>query len=1218
MYYDPNVDYNPWPTLSNANPDLPRSHPMHAGDTLNLSGIYEVRGGIDVDNLDGGPTFTTPTGGWGESGASPEFNGSSYFSSDAGATAVWTPNLPVAGTYGVFIYWASGDGWDRDASAQYTIHDTMGDHVFVRDQRVNYGQWNLMGTFNFAAGTSGYVRLTRGAGGATSADAVKFVNMSSGANVIIRNAHYYVWSASDSKPYLVIIDGGSITYYEVNDDGDDLVETGELTLTASPPADVVTGRGYAAERQNFANWYSFYRKRELTATAAVANVIHSMQGVQIGLRGINGYDSDLIQPVHKIKVGGVDETITLLNKLYGFDNQAYGTPLRRGLESVGRYFHQNDSHDGGIGASPYATVADGGECQHAFAIVMTDGYWNGDPPYTSSIANNDGDGSSAYDGAAPHGDEPYGDGYDDTLADVAMYYYENDLSSTLGPEVPTNPWDDNPQQHMVTYGVSFGVTGTLNPNDYDSDLKEIAAPHDYVVWPNPTAGDKQKIDDLWHASVNGRGFFLSASNPNELVNSLLEIMKNIEEREGSASSVSVNGDELYTKLSGGGEILMFQSSYDTENWTGDVKAYQVCTELTGNCAGKTVGDIIRSPYVWSANEELGSINWNTGRRIVTYNGTNAGTPFRWGDLTATQKGFLNNDSTLLDYLRGDTTNEVANGGSFRDRFAKLGDMVHSSPTFEDGVLYAGGNDGMLHAFAAADDEPYAGAVGGEELFAYVPNFVFENLSQLADPTYTHKYFVDLTPTVKAGVDLSGVSTTVLVGGLGKGGRGYYALDVTDPASWTSESAIDDKVMWEYPKASVTDNDMGYSFSKPAIVKCNDPTVGWIVIFGNGYNSQNGHAVLYILNPETGDVIKKIDTQVDGCNGLSTPVPIDVNYDNKVDYVYAGDLRGNMWKFDLTNTDYNNWEVAFNDGANDQPLIQAQGPGGTTQPITAKPDVMYHPTEHGYMVFFSTGQYLGESDISETTAQSFYGIWDYGDDADDREYLGSFNRGFDHELSNQPTTVTLLAQGVIPSESPDPNAPDFWTVTVNEGQPDEYDLLLRLTTDHEIVWETVDDPDAIQSPPEFLPDLSDTNDNHAGWYFDLPLSGERGNVDMMIRGGVLIAISFIPEDSPCGYGGDSVIHEMSAASGARLTVPQFDINGDGVIDDNDMINIGTDANPIWVAPTGMSKAGQLQPPAILIDPERGIEIKYFSSSSGDIETVTEKPPLLGISHWREFE
>ncbi|MCK4490647.1 MAG: hypothetical protein KAU23_10320, partial [Anaerolineales bacterium] len=367
-----------------------------------------------------------------------------------------------------------------------------------------------------------------------------------------------------------------------------------------------------------------------------------------------------------------------------------------------------------------------------------------------------------------------------------------------------------------------------------------------------------------------------------------------------------------------------------------------------------------------------------------------------------------------------------------------------------------------------------------ELFAYVPNLVFDNLSQLADLNYTHKYFVDLTPTVKAGVDISGVSTTMLVGGLGKGGRGYYALDVTDPTSWTSEGAIDDKVMWEYPKAGVTDDDMGYSFSKPAIVKCNDSTVGWIVIFGNGYNSQNGHAVLYILNPQTGDIIKKIDTGVDGCNGLSTLVPIDVDYDNKVDYVYAGDLRGNVWKFDLTDTDYTNWEVAFNDGTDDQPLFQAQGPGGTTQPITAKPDVMYHPTEHGYMVLFSTGQYLGESDISDTTAQSFYGIWDYGDDEDDSEYLGYFRRGFGQELSNQPNTVSLLAQQVIPSESPDPNAPDFWTVTLTDGAGNPYDLLLRLTTDHDIVWETVSDGNntPITDP---LDDLSDSVDNHAGWY-----------------------------------------------------------------------------------------------------------------------------------------
>ncbi len=470
--------------------------------------------------------------------------------------------------------------------------------------------------------------------------------------------------------------------------------------------------------------------------------------------------------------------------------------------------------------------------------------------------------------------------------------------------------------------------------------------------------------------------------------------------------------------------------------------------------------------------------------------------------------------------------------------------------------------------------------------------------------------------MQSGVDISGDITTVLVGGLGHGGKGYYALDVTDPESWTSEGAIDGKVMWEYPKAGVTDDDMGYSYSKPVIVKSMDSSVGsngWVVILGNGYNSQNGHAVLYIMNPGTGDIIKKIDTGVDGCNGLSSPVPIDVDYDDMVDYVYAGDLRGNVWKFDLTDTDYTNWEVAFYDGG-EKPLFQAQGPGGTTQPITTKPDVMYHPKEHGYMVVFGTGQFLGEPDFFSTTVQSFYGIWDYGDDEDDGEYLGSFNRGFGHKLSNQPSTVTLLGQQVIPSESPDPNAPDFWTVTINEGQADEYDLPLRLTTNNEIVWETMDDPDGNQ----YLPDLSNAHDNHAGWYFDLPLSGEKGTVDVMLRNGNAIAISYRPDEVPCSAGGNSVIHEFSAETGARLTRPQFDINGDGVVDENDMINIGTDENPIWVVPTGIQLPGQIQPPAILIDPDTGLEIKYLSSSSGTIEKVKEKAALVGITHWREFE
>ena len=269
-----------------------------------------------------------------------------------------------------------------------------------------------------------------------------------------------------------------------------------------------------------------------------------------------------------------------------------------------------------------------------------------------------------------------------------------------------------------------------------------------------------------------------------------------------------------------------------------------------------------------------------------------------------------------------------------------------------------------------------------------------------------------------------------------------------------------------------------------------------------------------------------------------------------------------------------------------------------------------------MVLFGTGRFLGQSDIDDTTVQSLYGIWDYGDDGDDDEYLGTFEREESRKLSNQPDEVSLLAQEIIPATS-GPNAPDFWTVTLTDDAGNPYDLLLRLTTNHAIEWETVNDIDGtpITDP---LPDLSNAVDNHAGWYFDLPVAGERATVDAMIRDGNLIAISYTPDDAPCGSGGHSVVHEMSAQSGGRLTPAQFDINGDGVIDDNDRINIGTDEDPIWVAPTGIRKAGQLQPPAILIDGGGGVEIKYFSSSTGDIEEVKEKAAHLGISHWREFE
>jgi type IV pilus assembly protein PilY1 len=740
---------------------------------------------------------------------------------------------------------------------------------------------------------------------------------------------------------------------------------------------------------------------------------------------------------------------------------------------------------------------------------------------------------------------------------------------------------------MVTYTVAFGVSGSLNPASYDLE----SGP--YPPWPDPfdTTDSKYnreyRIDDLWHAAVNGRGAFLSALGAEELANALLSIKLSIEARTGSAAPVSVNGVELYEEL--GPNLYMFQSTYDTNGWTGDVKAYLI---------DPVSGEIPETP-AWSAADWLDATDtqW-LSRKIATYDGAGNGTPFLWDWLTTTQKGYLNNDSTMLAYLRGDRSNEQQYGvGTFRNRVSILGDIVHSSPVFENGVLYAGANDGMLHAFRTTD---------GSEIFAYIPNLVFENLYKLADPTYqdNHAFYVDLSPVTQQGA--------VLVGGLGGGGQGYYALNITGidgSTPFSGDSAVADRVLWEYGGNVDNDPDLGYTYARPSIVDSNDDdlnsgTSGWIVITGNGYNSVNGHAVLLILDPITGQVLKRIDTGVGACNGLSTPVVIDVNYDDKADYVYAGDLEGNLWKFDLTNTDHNNWTVAYKDGdENPQPLFQAPD-----QPITTKPDVMRHPQRHGYMVVFGTGKYLQVSDFDDSSLNTIYGVWDYGDDSDDSEYLGAFNRGSPDTLSNQPAYVTLLEQEYIPSPVSDPNNPYFWTVTIGTEE-----VVVRISTRYDPNWETVEDdggqlpnPGTLKEPP---------NTVHAGWYFDLPVTGERVVSDVLIRDGNAIVISFMPPES-CSTGGYSIVHEMDAAMVGRLLIPQFDVNADTAIDIYDRIEIDIGSGPEWLVATGLRKTGRLHVPAILR--MGSTEMKYFSSSEGIIKTVRERPAKLGIRYWRELD
>ena len=409
-------------------------------------------------------------------------------------------------------------------------------------------------------------------------------------------------------------------------------------------------------------------------------------------------------------------------------------------------------------------------------------------------------------------------------------------------------------------------------------------------------------------------------------------------------------------------------------------------------------------------------------------------------------------------------------------------------------LYVGANDGMLHALDAAT---------GAEKFAYVPNLVFPLLSSLTKPTYANGFTVDGSPAV-ADVFYSGGWHTLLVSGLRAGGRGLFALDVTDPTRFNEAQAAS-VVRWEF-----SDPALGHVYAPPQMVKTRNGR--WSVIVGNGYNASGsgGTAQLFVIDAETGALLRRIDTGAGNAsspNGLSGATAVDVDGDGIVDVAYAGDLDGNLWKFDLSNADPARWQV----GIGGSPLFAA----GAGKPITSAPDVTVHP-KGGYMVVFGTGRYLGTGDISNNDVQSAYGIWDYSGtavttgqlqtqkiEADTASALGTSYRFSTHRVG--PATDNVLAE----------------------------DLAHAITR-------------------------NDYYTNKRGWTIDLPTSGERIVVDPDIRGGLATFTTSIPTAEVCSYGGTSWRINVDVFTGNRPDTATFDTNGDKRVTSADFLRINASA------------------------------------------------------------
>jgi type IV pilus assembly protein PilY1 len=458
-----------------------------------------------------------------------------------------------------------------------------------------------------------------------------------------------------------------------------------------------------------------------------------------------------------------------------------------------------------------------------------------------------------------------------------------------------------------------------------------------------------------------------------------------------------------------------------------------------------------------------------------------------------------------------------------------------------------------------------------------------------------------------------------------------------------------------------DPDMGYSFGDAFIARSyitrtetyNESDHPWVVIFSNGYQSKNGQAVLYVLDALSGDLIRKISTGPSGNNGLSSPALIDVDNDDRVDFVYAGDLLGNLWKFDLRDPEPENWGVIYGTDVinpikadkDNKPVaridyndVDSNGDHDTPKPlinvgrpITTAPDVAYHCEEDGYMVIFGTGKFLGENDVKDNSQQGIFGVWDFGDNPDD--YLGDWQDS-DNSFS-------------APGRSDFSSAELLEQIVVDWGE--YYGSYLRTLSDYEPEWLSDHCNNGQDDDGDGLIDESDeVCGTHVGWFFDLPyhlgldgldndgdgdideddeadtLAGERVVKDLMIRHGNAIVLSLIPGDSPCSGGGNTIVHEMPFCSGGRLDMAYLDTNEDGKIsspEDYIEIEIDDPDNPgkkinIKVPPNGKMGTGILHKPVVVGDPTAERELKIFSSSSGATQTMWEKKEEIGFYYWKE--
>lgn len=969
----------------------------------------------------------------------------------------------------------------------------------------------------------------------------------------------------------------------------------------------------ASEQQNFANWYSFYRNRALATISAAALAFYDLSSeVRLSWQSLKDCTSFTSTNASSTCRNNAFKAYSTAHKgqLYSWlqsVNFTGGTPLPDAMIRAGNFYMTDRPWEKNPGATGN-TTANTYACRPSYHIMMTDGIWGTAASSTPSNFRHDNTNIDLPDNVKYTGQRPYQDSQPNTLADLAMHYWATDLRSSipneLKPYTPfksgnntTDYWDprNDPAtwQHMTNFMMGLGLTESLdNPKIPWGDSTHKGAGYQALLngepWPKAsTSGGNNNVYDLWHAALNSRGEFFSVDSPEAMVQAFREILNRIADRSAtaarpavSASFVSDNINQLQSRV--------YATQFSSEDWSGEV------TRVTITKTGESIPG-----QSWSTRTANANLDPNV-RKVMIKDASNTSTGlknFLWNNLTSTQQGYLNvnpegtgvssdnRGTDRLNYIRGDRSQEGTDSPKFRKRNTILGDIINSSPALvgtpayipyladniekvdrgagyksyskfrEDNhrskrkeMLYVGGNDGMLHGFDSTT---------GQETFAFIPSAVIPNLNKLSGQNYRggeHRYFVDGSPIVR---DVYFGNTdgwrTVLIGTLRAGGKALFALDVTDPDNI--------KLLWEFD--SSTDTDLGYSFAQPEIVRLH--TGQWAVLQGNGYNSTNDKAALMVIDVKSGNLLKKIvvpavadANNITLPNGLSSVRAADNNGDGLADYAYAGDLQGNVWRFDLvpsttteddpTSDPFDRSQDIFNTNSfspadfklayGGEPMFVARDGNGLRQAITIQPSLVRHPTNLGYLVLVGTGKYFedGDANVDTSRAMSLYGIWD----RKTRRQTTSTGT-----LSKR--TRANLQKQQFESQIDGAEFDNAGITTSNDIRLLSQNLVKWYKDSGELAANEVLDP---------------RNDAHVvkwGWRLDLAvesplgaqkLAGEMIINNMAARGSTLLASSLTPNDDPCQAGAITWFYGINAYTGGRTLKNVLDLNNDRDFSGND--------------------------------------------------------------------